>query len=335
VTPDLAPGAAPAAAPTTTLHYLPVALFGGVMGLTGLASAWRQASILFGAPAWPGQALSVLALLAFSLLTGAYAVKSVASLAAVRAEFDSPVAGPLFGTPIISLLLLPLVMAEYSLPLARALWCIGAFGMTLLAWLIVNRWIGERQQNSHAVPAWIVPVVGLIDVPLAIPALHWTQYHGLMMFALAVGLFFAVPLFTIILSRLMFDTPIAPAMQPTLLILVAPFSVGFSAYVSTTGTVDAFAQALYMLMLFLLAVVVHRVRHLRQCCPFRFAWWSASFPLAASAGAALRYAAHARDAWTDAIAIALLVIATTVVLALLAWTVSGIWRGDLQKLSGP
>lgn len=331
--PEIAARTAPA--PTTTLHYLPVALFGGVMGLTGLANAWRQAPVLFGAPVWPGQALSILALLAFCLLTGAYAVKAFASLAAVRAEFAHPVAGPLFGTPIISLLLLPLVLAEYSLPLARALWCIGAFGMTLLAWLIVNRWIGERQQNFHAVPAWIVPVVGMIDVPLAVPVLQWMHLHGLMMFALSVGLFFAVPLFTIILSRLMFDTPLTPAMQPSLLILVAPFSVGFSAYFSTTGAVDAFAQALYMLMLFLLAVLLSRVRHLRQCCPFRVAWWSASFPLAASASAALRYAAYARNAWTDAIAIALLAIASTVILALLAWTASGIWRGDLQNLSGP
>lgn len=90
-----------------------------------------------------------------------------------------------------------------------------------------------------------------------------------------------------------------------------------------------------MLMLVLLAVVLHRLRHLRQCYPFRVAWWSASFSLAASAGAALRYAAYARDAWVDAIATALLAIASTVILALLAWTASNTWRGDLQNLSGP
>lgn len=321
--------------PATSLHYLPVGLFGCVMGMIGLASAWRKAAAMFGIPLWPAEMLGWLALLVFCLVTGAYATKAIGSLAAVRIEFAHAVTGPLFGTPVISLLLLPLVLAEYSLPLARALWLTGVAGMALLAWSMVNRWIGTRQQNSQAVPAWIVPVVGMIDVPLATSALRWTHLHDLMMFFLSVGLFFALPLFTIILSRLMFDTPIAPALQPSLLILVAPFSVGFSAYVSTSGVVDVFAQALYMLMLFLLAVMLFRLRHLRRCCPFRVAWWSAGFPLAASAGAALRYADYAQTVWTDGIALLLLAVATAVIAALLAWTLGGVRRGELQKLSAP
>lgn len=327
---------APAAvAPATTLHYLPVALFGAVISMAGLASAWRRAAAMFGLPAWPVQLLAWLSLLAFCLLTCAYAMKAAASIATVRAEFAHPVAGPLFGTPAISLLLLPLVLADASLPLARALWSAGAVCMTVLAWLMVNRWIGARQQTSNAVPAWIVPVVGLLDVPLAMPALHLTHLHAVMMFSLAVGMFFALPLFTIILSRLMFDSPISPAVEPSLLVLVAPFSVGFSSYVATFGVVDAFAQALYMLMLFLLAVVLYRLRSLGKCCPFRVAWWAAGFPLAASASAALLYAGSAPGAWSHAIALLLLATATAVVAALVAWTFRGIWRGDLQKLAGP
>jgi tellurite resistance protein len=322
-------------APATTLHYLPVALFGAVMSTAGLASAWHRAALIFGMPQWTAQAPGWLAILAFVLVTIAYALKTSASVTAVRAEFSHPVAGPLFGTPIISLLLLPLVLAEYSLSLARVLWSVGALGMTVLAWLMVNRWIGARQQTSHAVPAWIVPVVGMLDVPLAVPVLQWAHMHEVMAFSLAVGLFFALPLFTIVLSRLMFDSPIAPAMEPSLLIITAPFSVGFSAYVATFGVVDAFAQALYMLMLFMLAVVLYRLRRLRQCCPFRVAWWAAGFPLAASASAALRYADSARSAWTVGIALLLLAIATTVIAALTAWTLAGIRRGELQNLSGP
>jgi tellurite resistance protein len=253
----------------------------------------------------------------------------------VRNEFANPVTGPLFGTPVISLLLLPLLLAEFSLPLARALWCVGTIAMIVLAGLIVDRWISHRQENPHAVPAWFVPVVGMIEIPLAVPALHWTQLHGLMMFGLAIGLFFALPLFTIVFARLMFEAPIAPAMQPSLLILVAPFSVGFIAYVTTLDRIDTFAQALYVLMLFLLAVVLRRLRYLRKCCPFRVGWWAASFPLASSAGAAMRYAGFEGSAWTAAIALALLSIATGAILALLAFTIKGIVQGDLQRLSGP
>ncbi len=42
-----------AAVPVTTLHYLPVGLFGAVMGNIGLAVAWRLAASRYGAPAEP------------------------------------------------------------------------------------------------------------------------------------------------------------------------------------------------------------------------------------------------------------------------------------------
>lgn len=42
----------------------------------------------------------------------------------MRAEFHHPVAGNLFGTALISLLLLPIQIAPHDLPLARTLWTI-------------------------------------------------------------------------------------------------------------------------------------------------------------------------------------------------------------------
>ena len=252
----------------------------------------------------------------------------------MKAEFVHPIAGNMFGTLAISLLLIPLLLADSYLFLARLIWCIGAGAMLLLAWLIVTRWISVRQQPLHATPAWIVPVVGMIDIPLAVPALGWTlELHQLMVFATAVGLFFAVPLFTIILSRLMFEESLPGALQPSLLILVAPFSVGFSAYLASTGAVDGFATALYMLMLFILAVLLTRLYHLRNCCPFRVSWWAVSFPLASSAVAALKYATFAPSLFTDIIAISLLALASLIIALLFVRTAVGIAGGELRSLS--
>jgi tellurite resistance protein len=315
------------------LAYLPVALFGSVMGLTGLAVAWRMAHVQFGAPLWVAHAISVLALLAFVAQTLGYLIKASTDFANVRAEFVHPIAGNLFGTPLVSLLLLPLLLADINLPLARAIWAVGAVLMTLFAWTIVMRWISARQKPVHATPAWIVPAVGLIDVPLAVPSLGWTDsLHGVMIFATAVGLFFAIPLLTMILSRLIFEEPIPDALQPSLLIMAAPFSVGFSAYVTTFGHIDAFAESLYMLMLFMLAVLFGRLRHLPGC-PFRVSWWAVSFPLAASATASLRYAQHTQHIAASGIAILLLIIATTMILGLAVRTLVGIARGELRGLS--
>ncbi len=313
--------------------YLPVGLFGSVMGLTGLSVAWRLAHARYGVPEAISLGIAGLAVLAFVLVSLGYALKLVTAFSAVRSEFRHPIAGNLFGTFLISLLLLPILVAPFALRTAQIVWAIGAILMVLFAWLTVSRWMSDRQQVAHATPAWIIPVVGLLDVPLALPSLGLPPMHGVMVLALAVGLFFAVPLFTLIFSRLLFEPPMPDALKPSLLILVAPFAVGYSTYTLTAGHTDLFAEALFMLTLFMLAVLLGQLRNLPLCCPFRVSWWAVSFPLAACSIAALRFAGAEPGVVTDAIALALLGLATLVIGALLGRTLLGIFKGELRTLS--
>ena len=315
------------------LEYLPVGLFGSVMGLTGLSVAWRLAHTRYGVPMVVADVIGAVAVAAFVVVALGYVVKAVTAPDAVRAEFHHPIAGNLFGTILISLLLLPIILAPVALRVAQGMWMLGAFAMVVFAWLIVSRWMSDRQQVAHATPAWIVPVVGLLDVPLALPTLDLPPMHGLMVFTLAVGLFFAIPLFTLIVSRLIFEPPMPDALLPSLLILIAPFAVGYSTYVVTTGHPDLFADSLYMLTLFMLAVLLGRLRQLRTCCPFRVAWWAVSFPLAASAIAALRFDISEPSLATDVIAVALLALATIAIGGLLVRTLIGVALGELRTLS--
>lgn len=315
------------------LDYLPIGLFGSVMGLTGLSVAWRLAQTQYHTPGWIPQVISFTAVVAFVSLLIGYGIKLATSPEAVRAEFRHPIAGNLFGTVSISLLLLPIVVAPYIRLLAQALWIIGAVSMILFAWLIVSRWMSDRQQIAHATPAWIIPVVGLLDVPLALPSLGLEPMHGLMVFALAVGLFFSLPLFTLVFSRLVFEPPLPDALKPSLLILAVPFAVGYSTYTVTVGQVDLFAEALYMLMLFMLAVLLGQLRHLAACCPFRVSWWAVSFPLAAASIAALRFGAAQPGPFTETMAFILLALATIVITYLLGRTVVGLLKGELRNLS--
>jgi tellurite resistance protein len=314
------------------LEYLPISFFGSIMGLTGLSIAWKLAHPLFGVPLWVSDVIGAIAVIGFLALGVAYGVKAACAPDKVRAEFRHPIAGNLFGTLLISVLLLPILIAPSNLLIARVLWTIGAAGMLFFAWMIVSRWMSDRQQTAHATPAWIVPVVGLLDVPLALPLLQW-QLPEIMLLCLAVGLFFAVPLFTLIFSRLVFEAPMPDTLQPTLLILVAPFSVGFSTYVITVGQIDLFAESLYLLMLFVLAVLIGRLKLLRRSCPFHVSWWAVSFPLASSAIAALRFAAFDSNWVTTGIAWLLLALGTLTIAALLIRTLVGVARGELRTLS--
>jgi tellurite resistance protein len=315
-------------------EYLPVGLFGSVMGVTGLSVAWRLAEVHYGAPGWISDAIGAIAVIAIVALSIGYLLKLVTATDAVRAEFKHPIAGNLFGTISISLLLLPIILVRVSLGLAQGLWVVGAVSTTLFAWVIVSRWMSDRQQVAHATPAWFIPMVGMLDIPLALPVLHLPGLHGVMVLGLAVGLFFAVPLFTLVFSRLVFEAPMPDALLPSLVIMITPFAVGYSTYVLTTGQNDIFSESLYTLTLFVLAVLLGRLRNLVICCPFRVAWWAVSFPLAASAIAALRYAAVEPNWFTNSVAVVLLGFVTLVIAGLFGRTVHGIVKGELRHLSG-
>lgn len=316
------------------LDYLPVSLFGSVMGLTGLSVAWRGASKTFGMTTAPADWIGIAAIVVFVVLALAYGVKAVSAPDAVRAEFRHPVAGPLFGTLLISLLLLPIVLMPYAPLLAQGMWIAGAGAMLVFAWSVVDRWMGNRQQMEHAAPSWLVPVVGLLDVPLAVPYIGLPPMHALMLTCLAIGMFFAIPLFAMVFSRVLFQPPLPAGMQPTLMILLAPFAVGFLTYASVMGGVDEFAGALYGLSLFMLVVLLGRLRHAMLCCPFHLAWWAVSFPLASAAVMAFRFAGARPGMVSEGIALALLALASVAVAGLAARTVFGIVTGELRRLAG-
>jgi tellurite resistance protein len=318
---------------TGRLAYLPVSLFGSVMGLSGLALAWRLAGTSFGLPAWIGEALGLLAAGVFVALALCYGIKCVESPTAVRAEFAHPVAVNFFGTPIISLLLLAAVAAPYSVVLTNALWVAGAVCMLGFAWLIVSRWMSVRQQVVHATPAWMIPVVGTLNIAIAGATLDLPGAHALSAFGLAVGLFFAVPLFTLILSRLIFEEPMPQPLQPSLMILVATFAVGFSAYISVVGRVDLFASSLFYLAAFMFTVLVPKLLRLRSGTPFHTSWWAVSFPLAAMTNAALKFAMHQPSWPAQAFGLAILAFTTLVILSLSVRTIAGIAQGELRTLT--
>ena len=89
-------------------------------------------------------------------------------------------------------------------------------------------------------------------------------------------------------------TPLAPALTPSLMILVAPFAVGFLAYVNIVGGIDRFAALLLYFALFMFAVVAPKV--FRRGIGLSAAWWAIGFPMAALVNAALKYAAFRASA---------------------------------------
>lgn len=320
----LAPQAGAAAG--ERLRHFPVPFFAVVMGLAGLALAWQRAETLHSLQFRLSPAISVLAAACFVGIAAVYATKAARHPQEVMKELRHPVRVNFFATITIGMVLLATLAYELSPAFSAGLWTVAAvthLGFTLY---VMNAWIHRTGiEVAHVNPAWFIPVVGNVLLPIAGMRFHPAEVSW---FFFSVGLVFWIVLLTIVMYRLFFHAPLPERLTPTLFILVAPPAVGCVAYISMTGTVDAFARILYYTALFLtLLLASNALRFLRT--RFFLSAWAYSFPLAAITIATFAMAHKVGGAVFTALAAGLLLLSTAVVAALLWRTAIGIARREI------
>ena len=317
---------------TPLLDFLPVSIFGAVMGLCGLSFAWRLANHWWGFDFKIGEIIGAAAIILFIVLTIAFIVKFTQNQAVLIAELDHPVSVSFYGTFIISLILIPGILHPYAPLLATVIWIIGAIWIFLFAWYVLRKWLDHQQLPESAVPVWVIPIVGTLDAPIVGSHLNIYGIHEICMVFFGIGLIFAFILLIIIISRLMFQSPLPVAVQPTLLVLTGPLALAFSGYESLAGVQDMFASVIFYFNLFLLALLASKVIMLPKVCPFFVSWWSVSFPLSAVTISALYYAEHRNGAIHQVIAGTLLLITTGVIAYISFQTLYRIFKGTFAPV---
>lgn len=316
-----------ATTPTTSIKSLPVNLFGAVMGLSGLALAWNQAHRTLDAHAAIGQGVGMLAIAVFIVMSLGYLTKLIKFPEAVKNEFLHPIAGNFFGTITIGILLISSVIGTYSEALQQWVWSIGTLSTLVLGMIIVARLLKGKVAAGDAVPAWLIPGVASLDIAVAGGSMPMAWTHEVNLFAVAIGAVVAVVFFVLIFSRLVHGEAIPTGMVPSLMIMIAPFEVGFLAYVNVTHEVDKFAAVLFYFGLFVFLVV--SVRIFRPSVSFTPAWWAISFPMAALSNAALKYAAVVNSGPLWVIAIVILAFLSVAIAVLLVRTLHMLFSGRL------
>ncbi|MEI7431199.1 MAG: SLAC1 anion channel family protein [Betaproteobacteria bacterium] len=305
------------------LEHFPVSIFSIVMGLSGLAIAWQKAHLVLGGPDLVWQSIAGLASALFVTLVVIYAIKILRYPNAVAAEWKHPVRVNFFPTISIGLLLLGIVWLETAPSLSRLLWASGTLIHLAFTFAILSSWMYHTHYDiKHANPAWFIPVVGNLFVPIcgvhfAPPELAW--------FFFSIGMIFWIVLMTIVFYRIIFHEPIAARLQPTLFILLAPPAVGFIAYGSLVSELDGFGRVLYYTALFLTLLLGSNVlRFIRG--GFFLSAWAYSFPLAAMTIASFAMAKRSGLDFFHGIAVVLLAIVSLVVVVLIAKTLSAVRR---------
>ncbi len=261
-----------------SLEHFPVQLFAVVMGLSGLAIVYAKAYHILDMPYWIyGVTLLVDTVLFFGIFI-VYMLKWLIYPEAVKKEFYHPVKSSFMAAIAISFLLVSIAYYDFAPTVSILFWYIGAPLQLFLTLTVIRYWINNDLKVVHANPAWFIPIVGNILVPVvgvdAAPL-----YISLFFFS--IGLFFWIVLFTIMINRIIFHHPLAKKLIPTLFIFIAPPSVGFISYFRiTSGSIDIFSMVLYFIALFTLLLLLFMVK-IFDTKEFFISWWAYTFPLAA------------------------------------------------------
>lgn len=260
------------------LSCFPVQFFATTMGLGGLSLLTFKMAETYGMAFGLAEGLSYLSLGVYVAILALYTLKSLKYPQAILAEWSHPIKISFFPAASISLLILAACFEKISPDFSFVLWATGTFFQFFLSLAIINSWIThERYQITHSTPAWFIPVVGNIIVPLAGIAHGYVEVSW---FFFAWGLFFWILLSGVILNRLMFHTPLEQRILPTLFILLAPPSIGFVSYIGMVGRLDSFGHLLYYVAVFFFILLTTRLLSFRKIT-FSMAWWAYTFPLTA------------------------------------------------------
>ncbi len=311
---------------TIRLAHYPVTFFAVGMGMMGLTLAIRAAehAYAFSNLASTGAlTLSVVMLVAVAI---GYSAKVFNHFAEVKAEWNHPVRIAFFPAISISLLLLSAGLFDLVPGVAHIVWLSATAIQGILALSVIGAWIGHRPfQQGQLTPAWFIPAVGNVIVPLAGARLGYMEVSWLFF---SGGLIFWLVLLTLVMNRLMFHDPLPGRMVPTLMILVAPPAVAFTAWLRMTGEVGHFGHFL-LSVAYVFALLVLTQWPKFRTMPFALSWWALSFPLAALSIASFGYAEAASSAAHRYIGTGLLVLLMAIVVGLIVRTALAMRAGAI------
>ncbi len=273
------------------LQYFPIMMYAIVMGLGGLTITYQKAHLWLGFPSILGQVLMGITTIAFFLISVLYMMKYFKYKHEVIAEFNHPIRINFFAAISISMLMLAIIFKEEFVAISALFWYIGVLLHFALTMYTIAFWINKNQVLDHSNPAWFIPIVGNVLVPVG--GVGFAN-AGVLNYFFSVGMFFWIVLFALILNRIIFHHQLATKFMPTLFILIAPPAVGFIAYVKLYGHIDTFALMLFNMGLFFTFLVAFMYKNFIKI-KFFISWWAFVFPVAAMAISSMLMFHHTKD----------------------------------------
>ncbi|KAK2366466.1 SLAC1 proteinue [Trifolium repens] len=249
-----------------------------------------------------------------------YILKLLFYFEAVRREYYHPIRVNFFFAPWIALLFLALgVPPSVAKNLHHSLWYILMVPIFFLELKIYGQWMsgGQRRLSKVANPSNHLSIVGNFVGALLGASMGLVEGP---IFFFAVGLAHYIVLFVTLYQRLPTNETLPKELHPVFFLFVAAPSVASMAWAKLQGSFDYGSRIAYFIALFLYFSLAVRINFFRGF-KFSLAWWAYTFPMTGAAIATIRYSNQVPNIVTKSLCVALALISTFTVMALLLSTI--------------
>ncbi len=268
------------------LPLVPASFFGIVLGLSGLANAWRVGARIWQLPSMVGETLTFVSFAVWLLLIVLFSLKWIMAREEALKEVAHPVQCCFIGLLGVTTMLTAGGLLPYSRIGAETIFLVGAaFTLAFSVWRTGGLWHGERDIAATTAVLYLPSGAGFFVTAIVSAALGFPDWAQLFFGA---GFFSWLAIESALLHRLLTGPALPPPLRPTLGIQLAPPTVGALAYMSVMqGPADTLVHAMIGYGL-LQALILLRLLPWLMKDSFSPGYWAFTFGATALATAPMR-----------------------------------------------
>jgi len=149
------------------LQFFPITTYAIVMGLSGLTIVFSKFYHMQWLPKFFFDFFLFFTFILFLFITYNYGRKAIFHFNEFKADFNHPIRINFFSAISISMLLLSIAFMGYWPFVSMVFWWVGLIVHSFLMLHTIRFWIQHNFEIQTMNPAWFIPVVGNILIPVA------------------------------------------------------------------------------------------------------------------------------------------------------------------------
>ncbi|MCF2140573.1 MAG: tellurite-resistance/dicarboxylate transporter [Candidatus Lokiarchaeota archaeon] len=219
-----------------------------------------------------------------------------------KADLMHPITSNFYPTIAVGLLVLSadVIVIGKNIQIGTILWVIASiFTIFFSIEILYVMFVGKHVKVQHISPAWFIPPVGLIVIPIP-GSLLLPHFSGLFLdlivfiniMSWGAGFFLYLAILAITMYRFILHEPLPNVLYPTVWINLGPIGAGTTALINlanncclinTSDTLELFGFFLWGFgiwwIIMALALMMHYIKKVK--IPYAMSWWAFTFPLGA------------------------------------------------------